>query len=277
MNILGLISLIELIIILALLFTIFQFRKREAKEKERIDFQKLVFENVPDIVFIKDEDCKIIDANEKFMSLYLADMQDKIIGFTTVETYKKEEAEEFLAEDRKAFQTGYTKKQETITFPDGRVRTLSTQKVRFYDENKTPYILGIATDITEQVELQIETERSQFIFRMIMDYFPGQIFVKDRDSKILYANRKFIDMYPINKQDKIIGYTTFEDYPEDIRDGLREHDLKALQLGDVTENKRLTYPNGESHDVTIRKTCFADSNGKDYILCLITKDDINNT
>ena len=57
-------------------------------------------------------------------------MQD-IIGHTTLEEYDEIEREAFLAEDRRAFETGYSEIEETINFPNGEERVLFTKKIRF--------------------------------------------------------------------------------------------------------------------------------------------------
>jgi len=271
--ILGQLLFIETLMIIGVLCFVFVLARQIRLLKEKNKFLELVFDTVPEVIFVKDEEFRFVEINKKFLSLYPRDKQDKIIGKTLIDDFTDDEVDLFLSEDRKAFKKGFSKTTETVTLPDGVTRTFETKKVRFYNDNEDPYILGIAKDITELTHLIHETERSQSMFRMIMDFFPGYVFVKDENSIILYANQKFVDMYPSEKQNKIIGHTTFEDYPEHIRDSLIQHDKKTLRDGDVTEKKYLEFPNGTAINATIRKTCFTDPQGNDYILCLITDDD----
>lgn len=241
------------------------------QENEHKKFLDLIFQNIPNILFIKDRYSRIVKANNKFISMYPKDKRDKIIGYTTVEDYNPKEAEEFLAEDRKAFDMGYSRTVETIHFPDGEERTLITQKTRFDDDNGTGFILGIATDITEQTQLQEETEKSQAMLRMVTDFFPGMLFVKDTDSRIVYANDKFISMHPLENQHKVIGSTTFESYPKNVQEDLLAYDQEAFKNGSCIKKKSFTFPNGVTMDITINKTPFADNKGKEYLLCMITE------
>ena len=81
--------------------------------------------------------------------MYPEDMQDKIIGFTTLEKYTPKESERFLKFDKMAMEKGFSETEETITFPDGVTRILYTKKSRFYDTSGEVFILGLARDITE--------------------------------------------------------------------------------------------------------------------------------
>ena len=56
----------------------------EAEVRNAKAFQDLILENMPDLIFVKDEEFKIILGNKAFIDLYPKDMQDKIIGYTTV-------------------------------------------------------------------------------------------------------------------------------------------------------------------------------------------------
>jgi PAS domain S-box-containing protein len=273
-------SLIFSVILNIALFILFFLKTKRTRNKLRQGkddkkFLDLIFKNIHDALFIKDRYYRIVKANKTFLSLYPKDKRDKVIGTTTIENYDPKEAEEFLAEDRKAFDLGYTKTIETINFPDGEERTLITQKTQFNDDSGASFILGIATDITEQIQLQKETEKSQAMLRMITDFFPGMLYVKDEKSKIIFANDQLISMYPLEKQSSVIGSLTSDEYSEKTQKELLAHDQQARLHGTSTQSRELTFPNGVTMDVTITKTCFADNKGEEFLLCMIT-DNKNN-
>ena len=123
------------------------------KLSETEEFQKLIKESIPDIIFVKDSEFKIVEGNSSFFNIYPKEMRDKIIGFTTVENFHPEHAEQFLEKDREAFEKGRSEIIETVQFPDGRIRTLHTHKIRFHNNSDQVYIMGIAHDITEREDL----------------------------------------------------------------------------------------------------------------------------
>lgn len=121
---------------------------------------ELITETNQDYIFVKDKDFKIVKANSAFISLYPEEMRSRIIGFTTLEDYKPEEAQEFLKDDKQALAEGRIEKFESIEFPDGRQRTLFTTKVRFEDKAGEPYVLGVARDVTEREDLIASLKKS---------------------------------------------------------------------------------------------------------------------
>ncbi len=261
----------EALAIIALIYLYLKNRKRYKALKNSHEFINMAFDNFPEYIFVKDKDFKILQCNRNFLELYPEDKRDTVIGYTTVEEFDPDEAKEFLKQDQKAFDDGFSHVYETIHFADGKVRTLSTKKIRFTGEDNKEYILGIASDVTDMRDLQDQTEESQAMYRMIMDFLPGYVFLKNRNSEIIFANEKFINMYPAKDQDKIIGHTTFDLYAKNIRDGLRQHDEEAFNKGDVTQRKKLTFPNGAIINAIIRKKIIH-YKGEDLLLCLIAEE-----
>ncbi len=126
--------------------------ERKAAEKslqKTNEFFDLMMENIPDIVFVKDKDFRIVKANKAFFDIFPADIRDTIIGTTMVESFLPEDADNFLKYDRQAFLEGSSETIEIISLPNVGVRHIFTKKVRFEDANSDTFILGIARDITE--------------------------------------------------------------------------------------------------------------------------------
>lgn len=115
--------------------------------------QKLITEHNEDWIFVKDDQFRIAYANNAFLEVYPEDMRDRVIGFTTVEEYDEEEANVFLAQDKVAFEAGFSKVIEDLHMPDGRYIIVETVKRRFEDDLGKSYILGICRDITHREDL----------------------------------------------------------------------------------------------------------------------------
>lgn len=136
-------------------------------EKEKAEnakmFSDLITNTIPDLIFVKNEKFEIVSANDAFINIYPVEKRDQVIGYTTVEEYREEEAEKFLAEDKKAFRNGRAETYENISLPDGRRKRLYTTKVRFEDASGTKFILGAAHDVTELLTAQekLETQATE--------------------------------------------------------------------------------------------------------------------
>lgn len=124
-------------------------KKAEAEIAEAHKFQDLIMSNLPDMLFVKDEQFRIVMANPAFLNVYPEEMRDSVVGTTTLEKYDPKEAEEFLYFDRVALENGFSENEEVIQFPDGKTRALLTKKVRFENNLGQPFILGLARDITQ--------------------------------------------------------------------------------------------------------------------------------
>lgn len=125
------------------------YRNTNENLKEAQNFQHRVLENIPDFIFVKDEDGRIVTCNKAFLSIYPKEKRDKVIGYTTVEDFDKDEAEKFLYHDRKALESGYSETIEQVMFPNGENLTLFTKKIGFEDRKGQKFLLGIARNITE--------------------------------------------------------------------------------------------------------------------------------
>lgn len=146
------------------------FKKRELESQEANDALNRIIENIPDFVFVKDNDFRIVEANSAFLSMYPKETRDKVIGTTTLEAYPPEEVKVFTANDRYALDNGYHEAIETVHFPGGEQKTLFTKKVGYQDKNGEKFLLGISRDITEIKETEdkllqsnIELERFAYI------------------------------------------------------------------------------------------------------------------
>jgi signal transduction histidine kinase len=127
--------------------------KEKRLREDLSEIQSLVANTNQHPIFAKDTECRIVYANNAFMNMYPAEQQDKVLGYTTVESYDTEEANAFLADDREAFENGITKNVETLLFPDGQTRVLETTKKRFQTSSGAEYILGVSYDLTEKIGL----------------------------------------------------------------------------------------------------------------------------
>ena len=139
------------------------------KLTESEKFQHLITESIPDMIFVKDEEGTIVDSNTSFLNIYPEHLRDKVIGYTGLESYSSAEIDHFYKKDKEAFATGNSETIETIRYPDGRIRTLHTHKIRFFNDLGEVFIMGIARDITEREELiqkllESNTELERFAY-----------------------------------------------------------------------------------------------------------------
>ncbi len=109
---------------------------------------KDVLNATDDLIFIKDKDAKVVDANQAFFNLYNAPA-DEIVGQTTFESYPKEEQDHFIKKDQDAFILGYARSDIQLTSEkSGEQYYYDMQKTRFEFEGEV-YLLCSGRNITE--------------------------------------------------------------------------------------------------------------------------------
>ena len=107
-----------------------------------------IVDSGPNLIFIKDEESRILYANQAFLAIYPPDERDGVIGSTTVENFTEEEADLFLSEDRRAFTEGQSEIVEEISdWKAQRVTLLSRKKV-YRTESGERRLVCISTNIT---------------------------------------------------------------------------------------------------------------------------------
>ncbi len=127
------------------------------KEKQIQTFFESIFENIPDMVFIKEaENLRFVRINKAGEDL-LGLSKDEIIGRNDYDFFPKQQADFFTSKDRSVFLSN-----ELLDIPEEVVHTrlkgeriLHTKKLPILDSNGKPkYLLGISEDITDKKALE---------------------------------------------------------------------------------------------------------------------------
>ena len=111
-----------------------------------------------------------------------------------------------------------------------------------------------------------ELNKTNAFLDMVLDIMPGYFFVKDENFKLLRANAQFIALYPDKSKDKIIGYTTVEDYTEEDARAFLENDCLAFKHGKHETNETILFPNGEQRTLFTQKKRFTDEDGQHFLM-----------
>ncbi len=117
--------------------------------KDQTNFLKVVMDNVPDMLFVKNEQHEIVAANTAFLKLYPPEDRINVVGRTGLEVFTPEEQVFYKQQDNLAFSKGYTEVFESNTDYLGVSRTLFTRKIRFQDSEGRFLMLGLARDVSE--------------------------------------------------------------------------------------------------------------------------------
>ncbi|WP_371195504.1 ATP-binding protein [Glaciecola sp. SC05] len=113
-----------------------------------------------------------------------------------------------------------------------------------------------------------EAEKSFELQKLMLQNNKDWIFVKDAEFRIVYANNAFLQVYPESMRDKVIGYTTIEEYDDEASEKFLTFDRMAFEKGISETTEDLHMPDGSHIIVASTKRRFEDKNGESYILCV---------
>jgi two-component system, NtrC family, sensor kinase len=124
-------------------------------ENDTSAFWLKVLDSVPDPVFVKDRQQRIVWLNQACCEFMKRD-RSQVLGKSDYEFFPPEEAQVFGEQDRWVFQTGMThENEERFTDELGQTHIISTRKALLQDETGDRFVVGTIRDITDRT-LQLE-------------------------------------------------------------------------------------------------------------------------
>ncbi len=179
--------------------------RKEAEEKlirER-KLLRILIDNLPATIYIKDAECRKIIANRADLDIAGAKSEAEVFGKTDIECYNNEIGLRGYLDDRKVIETGEAILNSEEDFYDinGNLRWLLTSKIPLTDENgKISGLVGIGRDITEQ---KLAQEQILKLSKAI-EQSPVSIEITDVNGIIEYVNPCFCETTGYSF-DEIIG------------------------------------------------------------------------
>lgn len=128
--------------------------------KDAQSFQKLITDNNPDLVYVKDADSRLVFANPAFFDIFPDNEINQVIDTMPNEQFNQEEIDAIQAQSRKAFAEGQAEMIQKVKDSNGNPRILLNTKTRFENASGKPFILGVARDVTAQETLIAQLEKS---------------------------------------------------------------------------------------------------------------------
>ncbi len=127
--------------------------------------------------------------------------------------------------------------------------------------------LNIEIDIRKKIEKDLSEERS--LLRTLIDSVPDLIYIKDKESRFILANKNVINLFGFKKIDEIIGKNDFDILPKEIAEKNYTDEKKIISSGEslINNEEMIQLPNGEKYWYSITKVPLRDND--DNIIGLI--------
>ncbi len=245
---------------------------KELRESEL--FLQSTIQSIPDHMYVKDKDFKILFTNKSYCDLFGLS-EEKILGRTVYDLYPKQMADIYTKQDREVFKTGKSilTKDVTRTYLDGSKHILQTLKTPIKnDQGNITYMVGITRDVTKSKKLENEQEKTEQMLRTTIANVPDHMYIKDAEYRFLYVNDSYCKFVGKTRE-QIIGTTVYDLYSK------KEADLFTSQDNETVKHETILTPDLEQvdadgilHIIQANKTALKDSEGNVTHIIGVTRD-----
>jgi len=210
----------------------------------------ILMDNSPDAIYFKDLDSRFITVNKAYLNKVGLESEEDIIGKTDFDIFDEEHAKSAKHDEETIIKTGkpVIDKLEKEIYSIGKVTWVSSTKVPLRNaEGIITGTFGISRDITERkmTEESLYVERN--LLRMIIDAIPDLIYIKDKNEKIIIANKAHIAFLGKEDQTEVYGKATQELLPLKNAEKLHKEDQLVLS-GTSVYNSELNFKNKNGKD-----------------------------
>jgi len=228
------------------------------------EFFDILLDHSQNMIFVKDEQFRILYANRAFLNMYAPEIRNKLIGTTTIENFSEEEATVFLREDQKAFEQGSAQLIEELTDYLGVKRTYQTHKIRFTDKRGRVLMLGVCNDITKWAEREKALAQSNLALENFAavaahdlrsplgSFLSGlEVISIDKDNRLSPESSHIIEMMKHSGEGLVAQISNLMDAYKTSSSG--SLDLSSIDVGVLIEEVKFNLGRDiQMHDVTIR-------------------------
>ncbi|MDD4310387.1 MAG: PAS domain S-box protein, partial [Candidatus Cloacimonetes bacterium] len=179
---------------------------------------------IPGGVFISDKNSKALYVNQHIIDVF---GEFGGVGSSPLDVFPREIGEALIEEDKLALQEGFRQTEETVPHKDGTFHVYEATKFAIKRENEDDLLGGILLDITNRKTAEIALRESQTRFEQFMNQIPGNAFIKDINSRLLYVNKHMVRAFGA---DSWIGKTPHDIFGKDVAEEILEDDLLVLAV-----------------------------------------------
>lgn len=214
--------------------------QKDDEAKRRDSLLRNFFENLPDLIYYKDAEGRMIDANSACCRHHNISM-DEIRGKTDKDLYPGSRGEEYWAKEQRLMAKGNVLRQrECFTDDNGQIKYLDSIKIPLFSKSgRLLGLAGISRDVTSQmlgeqalVRARQESEHRAAFIQTIFDNLDDQFYYKDTQSRVLGGNKAWIRHCGAESLDDLIGKTDLELHPPPLGEELYNGEQALIASGE---------------------------------------------
>jgi len=148
-----------------------------------------VAESTPDLIYVKDRECRLVMANPATVKL-IGKPESEILGRTNRDYFcDTSEAERSMENDRRVMTSGRVERiEEMMQTPEGPRTYLSTKSPLRDVNGNVVGLIGVATDISERKRMENELREAQRFTQGLLETAPIILYLFDPEQRrVVYA------------------------------------------------------------------------------------------
>ena len=226
--------------------------EENAKLARERDSLRMLIDGLPDNMFIKDRQSRILVSNQAHVRTLGANHPDEVVGKTDLDIFPAELSRQYYQDEQTLMETGGSlNREEMVINPQtGEKRWLQTTKIPLRDQQgRIIGLMGINRDITilKQAEehlhqahnelekrvaertAQISEERQ--LLRTLIDNLPDYVYIKDAKGRFVLANVAVARQMRFSSPDEVIGKSDFDLFPPELAERYRAEEEEMIRSG----------------------------------------------
>jgi PAS domain S-box-containing protein len=240
---------------------------RQSLERERSVLRTLI-DNLQDCVYAKDLQGRFVAANLAAARQLGFATSEELVGKSDFDLFPPERAERCHAAEQDMLRTGEElHDHEGPTMDenkDPQERWVSTTKTLLRNAHGDIIgFVGVGRDITERKRAERKLEQERALFSTVIDNLPDHIYLKDRESRFVLANKPLALWMGAAAPEELVGKTDHDLFPQELADKFRGDELQIIESGQSKINLEETTQSasGSIHSVLTTKIPIIDHEG----------------
>ena len=240
---------------------------RQSLERERSVLRTLI-DNLQDCVYAKDLQGRFVAANLAAARQLGFATSEELVGKSDFDLFPPERAERCHAAEQDMLRTGeelHDHEGPTVDEnKDPQERWVSTTKTLLRNAHGDIIgFVGVGRDITERKRAERKLEQERALFSTVIDNLPDHIYLKDRESRFVLANKPLALWMGAAAPEELVGKTDHDLFPQELADKFRGDELQIIESGQSKINLEETTQSasGSIHSVLTTKIPIIDHEG----------------
>lgn len=211
-----------------------QMKHSLTREGYKPDSQLLasLIHSLPLNVFAKDRDGRFIFANDYYCKS-VGKTYEEVIGRTDYEIHPGELADKYREDDKRIMDLCQTESIEenwqSIGGESKYMQVIKSPLFNDFDREAVVGIIGVFWDITRRKKTEIELAEERNLLRTLIDIVPGYIYVKDRESRFILANKAVAGLMGASNPEAVLGKSDFDFYSARDAGNFRRDERQVIE------------------------------------------------